>query len=71
MPWNDIFRLEWDHVRHGLAGPRFDDEAHGVMVCPWHHRGSGWRIDTKEHRAALRVYLTSKYPEVWGALRPS
>lgn len=58
--------LEFDHVRHGLAGRRIDDEAHGVTVCAWHHRLSQeWRSDTKVHRAAQRRYLANLYPDVW------
>jgi len=62
--WNDIFQMEWDHVTD-RGGIRRDDEAHGVTVCPWHHRGSGWRIDTKERRAKLREVLSDLYPAVW------
>jgi hypothetical protein len=64
IPWNAVFFMEWDHVTD-RAGIRRDDEAHGVTVCPWHHRGSGWRIDTKERRAVLRDHLTRLYPEAW------
>lgn len=62
--WNDVFQLEWDHVT-GFDGIRRDDEAHGVAVCPWHHRGSRWRIDTKERRDVLRRHLARLYPTEW------
>jgi hypothetical protein len=57
--------VEFDHIRHGLAGRRIDDEAHGITVCAWHHRGSGWRVDAKDRRAAARRYLANLYPDVW------
>lgn len=62
--WNDLFQMEWDHVTDD-GGIRRDDEAHGVTVCPWHHRGSHWRIDTKIRRAVLRDHLRRLYPEAW------
>lgn len=57
---------EFDHVTqvHGHLDGRRDDEAHGVMVCAWHHRlAVEWRSDSSEHRAAERAYLTRMYPE--------
>lgn len=69
MSWTDVWKLEWDHVRHGYAGQRMDDEAHGVTVCPWHHRGSGpWRSDSKVNREAIRAYLARLYPEAWAGV---
>jgi hypothetical protein len=62
--WDDVFQMEWDHVRDD-RGRRVDDEAHGITVCPWHHRGSSWRIDTKERRARIRDVLRALYPEAW------
>lgn len=64
MRWDDIFKMEWDHVTD-RSGIRRDDEAHGITVCPWHHRGSGWRSDTSEHRAREREVLAEMYPEAW------
>lgn len=64
IAWNDLLPMEWDHVRD-RQGIRRDDEAHGVTVCPWHHRGHDWRIDTKERRARLRDVLTALYPTEW------
>lgn len=64
IAWDDLFKMEWDHVTDD-GGIRRDDEAHGVTVCPWHHRGSGWRIDTKPHRAKLRDMLRTLYPAEW------
>lgn len=63
ISWNDLFRMEWDHVKQNFL--RYDDEAHGITVCPWHHRGDRWRIDTKAHRERVRAYLESLYPAVW------
>lgn len=56
--------LEFDHVtQHGV---RYDDEAHGVSVCPRHHRLSRvWRSDSRVHRALERGWLHKHYPEVW------
>ena len=68
MPWNDIWKLEWDHVRAGYAGKRINDEAHGVTACPWHHRGDGWRVDSKAHRQILRDYLARLYPAQWAGV---
>lgn len=62
--WNDVFQMEIDHVTD-RGGIRRDDEAHLVAVCPWHHRGSHWRIDTKPRRAVLRDMLTGLYPAEW------
>lgn len=56
-------RMEWDHVTQD--GVRYSDEAHGITVCPWHHRGSGQRIDTKARRERVREYLRGVYPTVW------
>lgn len=64
--WHDLDKMEWDHVTDD-AGIRRDDRAHGVTVCPGHHRGSGWRIDTKEHRRMIRDRLRILYPEEWNA----
>lgn len=60
--------LEFDHVKEGLGGPKApDDEAHGVAVCPWHHRlSSVWRSDSALHRLAERAWLARHYPAVWG-----
>lgn len=63
--WDDLFQLEWDHVTDS-RGIRRDDEAHGITVCPWHHRGDRWRIDTKERRQRVREVLRGLYPEAWG-----
>lgn len=63
IPWNDLFRMEWDHVKQD--GVRYNDIAHGVTVCPWHHRGSRWRSDSKVNREAIRAYLLLLYPAVW------
>ena len=68
--WSDYGRLEFDHVKEqsvlGKKPP--DDEAHGVMACPWHHRLSQrWRTDSAVHREKLRDWLRKHYPEVWGA----
>lgn len=66
--WDDLFRLEWDHVKEQLAAGKRppNDEAHGVMVCAWHHRlSTQWRTDTTEHRQVLRRYLADHYPDVW------
>lgn len=65
IPWDSAFQLEIDHVTD-FGGIRRDDEAHLVAVCPVHHRGSGWRIDTKERRAVLRDHLRRLYPAAWG-----
>ena len=65
IPWNDLFKMEWDHVREEAGGARVDDIAHGITVCPWHHRGDGWRSDSKAHRMMERLYLRSLYPEQW------
>lgn len=62
--WNDLFHMEWDHVRD-RRGRRLDDEAHGITVCPWHHRGSGWRIDTAARRQRVRQVLAGLYPAAW------
>jgi hypothetical protein len=59
-----LFAMEWDHVTDD-GGIRRDDEAHGVTVCPWHHRGAAWRSDSSDHREAERVYLARLYPEAW------
>jgi hypothetical protein len=65
--YDDLFQLEWDHVKEFLAtslrAPH--DEAHGVSVCAWHHRGTGWRSDSQEHRQKIREYLAKLYPDVW------
>jgi hypothetical protein len=68
--YDDLKWMEWDHVREGVAEARINDEAHGVTVCAWHHRGSGWRIDTKAHRAKVRGWLAKHYPEVWTHATP-
>lgn len=65
MRWNDLFQMEWDHVT--MNGVRYDDIAHGVTVCPWHHRGSRWRIDTAPRRQRIREVLRGLYPEAWAA----
>lgn len=65
IPWNDLFRMEWDHVREQSGGARLDDIAHGITVCPWHHRGDGWRSDSAIHREAIRAYLRRLYPDHW------
>jgi hypothetical protein len=58
--------LEFDHIREDIGGQRYDDEAHGIAVCGWHHRLSAkWRSDSKEHRAVERAYLAKLYPTVW------
>lgn len=70
MRWDEWRLLEWDHVKEDLrAGVKApNDEAHGVAVCPWHHRLSQrWRSDSKAHRAAIRDWLARHYPEVWNA----
>ncbi len=64
IKWDDIFQLEVDHVTD-RGGIRRDDEAHLIAVCPWHHRGSGWRIDTKERRQREREVLSGLYPAAW------
>ena len=66
LRYGDWDHLEFDHVREKLGGARLDDEAHGIGVCPWHHRLSTyWRSDTSYHRAAAREWLRKHYPEVW------
>jgi hypothetical protein len=66
IDWDDWDQLEWDHVTQ--ENVRHDDEAHGVAVCPWHHRLSqAWRSDSRRHRAALRRWLAKHWPEVWNA----
>jgi hypothetical protein len=64
IKWDDIFQMEPDHVTD-WGGIRRDDEAHLITVCPWHHRGSQWRIDTKERRQREREVLSGLYPEAW------
>lgn len=71
IPWNDVFQMEWNHVKEagaiGLGIKAPDDEAHGVTLCAFHHRGtaagSNWEAANRE---AERKYLRSLYPEVWG-----
>lgn len=68
MTSTDYFRLEFDHVKEqqamALRAP--NDEAHGIAVCPWHHRLSReWRSDTAAHRAVIRDYLRRLYPREW------
>lgn len=66
VEWDDWDQLEFDHVRPHSGGARPDDEAHGVAVCPWHHRLSQvWRSDSRRHREALRSWLASHYPDAW------
>lgn len=66
ISWDQYPLLEFDHVSRDRV--RYDDEGHGVMVCPWHHRLSQrWRSDSKTHRSALRAWLAKHYPEVWDA----
>lgn len=70
IPWDDIFQMEWDHVKEqlGMQLRASNDEAHGITVCPHHHRTSnGWRIDSAEHRQTIRGWLAKHYPEVWDA----
>ena len=62
-----VYLMEFDHIREQAGGARIDDEAHGINVCSWHHRGSGWRSDSKEHRDGIRRYLARLYPKVWHA----
>jgi hypothetical protein len=62
--WDNVFKMELDHVRDD-RGARLDDEAHLITVCPWHHRGSAWRIDTKARRQRERDVLRALYPEHW------
>ncbi len=64
--WDDIFRMEADHVTDD-GGIRRDDEAHLITVCAWHHRGSGWRIDTKARRARARDVMRALYPAEWSS----
>lgn len=64
----DLQYMEWDHIREQPGGRRYDDEAHGVTVCPWHHRGSGQRVDTSERRFKIRGYLARMYPDVWAGV---
>lgn len=68
IPWNDLFKMEWNHVREQPGGTRYDDIAHGITVCPWHHRGSGWRIDTRPHMERVRAHLSALYPDHWAAV---
>lgn len=57
-------QLELDHVTQN--GVRYDDEAHLVSVCAWHHRLSQvWRSDSRFHRALERGWLAKQYPEAW------
>lgn len=68
IEWDDWSELEFDHVKENLEASNKapDDEAHGVAVCPWHHRLSQvWRSDSKFHRERLRDWLAKAYPEVW------
>jgi hypothetical protein len=68
IEWDDWSELEFDHVkRDAKAGDKApDDEAHGVAVCPHHHRLSQvWRSDSKVHRMMLRDWLAKHYPEAW------
>lgn len=67
--WYDLSKMEFDHVKEqlGTAKKAPDDEAHGITVCPWHHRLSQqWRSDSARHRIAERDWLRKHYPEVWG-----
>lgn len=67
IAYTDWDVLEFDHVTRN--GVRYDDEAHGIAACPWHHRLSQrWRTDSKTHRHAEREWLAMHYPEVWDAV---
>ena len=70
IPATALHKMEFDHVREDAGGRRYDDEAHGVTACAWHHRlSTKWRTDTAIHRAVLRLYLSDRYPDVWPDLR--
>lgn len=75
--WGEIIgydaleHLELDHVsEHSTKGRKPpDDEAHLVLLCPHHHRGTGpaGSVWATANRDAEREYLRQRYPEVWNA----